>query len=194
MSKGRKDKDMICGLTADEHEVLQRELKALPETMPPRAVWNRIREQAEAEGLVGQQAMRRPLSWQGGMGLAAAAALVAVLVPTMYGKLSTDLPTEPTSVATTNNARADTLQALMVESRQLEGDLRALPAQPRVQRLGTAATISDIEDRIAAIDYQLNDPDVEMTPDEEEIFWRERVRLMKLLVRLRYAQAQRTAY
>ena len=194
MSKGRKDKGMICGLTAEEHEVLQRELRALPETMPPRAVWNRIREQAEAEGLIGQRPMRRPLSWQGGMGLAAAAALVAVLVSTMYGKLNTDLPTEPTSVATTNNTQVDTLQALMVESRQLESDLRALPAQPRVQRLGTAATISDIEDRIAAIDYQLNDPDVEMTPDEEEIFWRERVRLMKLLVRLRYAQAQRTAY
>ena len=105
MSKGRKDKDMICGLTAEEHEVLQRELRALPETMPPRAVWNRIREQAEAEGLIGQRPMRRPLSWQGGMGLAAAAALVAVLVSTMYGKLNTDLPTEPTSVASTRRAR-----------------------------------------------------------------------------------------
>jgi hypothetical protein len=33
-----------------------------------------------------------------------------------------------------------------------------------------------------------------MTPEEQEVFWRERVRLMKLLVRLRYAQAQRTAF
>ena len=35
---------------------------------------------------------------------------------------------------------------------------------------------------------------IQMTPGDEEIFWRERVRLMKLLVRLRYAQAQRTAF
>ena len=82
----------------------------------------------------------------------------------------------------------------MVESRQLESDLRALPDQPRVMLADTAATISDIEDRIAAIDFQLNDPGIQMTPGEEEIFWRERVRLMKLLVRLRYAQAQRTAF
>jgi hypothetical protein len=33
-----------------------------------------------------------------------------------------------------------------------------------------------------------------MTEDETELFWRERVRLMKSLVQLRYAQAQRTAF
>ncbi len=82
----------------------------------------------------------------------------------------------------------------MVESRQLESDLRSLPDAPRVMQAGTALTISDIEDRIAAIDYQLNDPSYVMTAEEEEVFWRERVRLMKLLVRLRYAQAQRTAF
>ena len=70
-------------------------------------------------------------------------------------------------------------------------------------RLGLAAfTINssnlnewdEIEDRIAAIDFQLNDPSIRMTDEEKEIFWRERVRLMKLLVGLRYAQAQRTGF
>ena len=83
---------------------------------------------------------------------------------------------------------------IMVESRQLESNLRAMPEEPRVRQAGTVATISEIEDRIAAIDYQLNDPGIQMTTGDEEIFWRERVRLMKLLVRLRYAQAQRTAF
>ena len=69
-----------------------------------------------------------------------------------------------------------------------------LPVQPRVMLADTAATISDIEDRIAAIDYQLNDPDVGMSAEDKEIFWRERVRLMRLLVGMRYAQAQRTAF
>ena len=69
-----------------------------------------------------------------------------------------------------------------------------MPRDRYNMQAGTALTISDIEDRIAAIDYQLNDPSYAMTAEEEEVFWRERVRLMKLLVRLRYAQAQRTAF
>ena len=194
MSEDRKDKEMICGLTADEHEVLRRELKALPETMPPRAVWQRIREQAEAEGLIAQRPMRRPMTWQGGLAIAATVLLAAVLVPMMRETPPTEFPTEPTNVAVTNTTGASALQALMVESSQLESDLRALPVQPRVMLADTAATISDIEDRIAAIDFQLNDPEVDISAEDEEIFWRERVRLMRLLVRLRYAQAQRTAF
>jgi hypothetical protein len=194
MSKDRKDKEMICGLTADEHEVLRRELNALPETMPPRAVWQRIQAQAEAEGLLAQRPMRRPITWQGGLALAATVLLAAVLVPMMTETPQTEFPTQPTNVAVTTDTPVNVLHALMVESRQLESDLRALPVQPRVMLADTAATISDIEDRIAAIDYQLNDPDVGMSAEDKEIFWRERVRLMRLLVRLRYAQAQRTAF
>ncbi|MDX1509611.1 MAG: hypothetical protein R3358_15095, partial [Woeseiaceae bacterium] len=87
-----------------------------------------------------------------------------------------------------------TLQTLMVESRQLENDLRSLGDSPRVVRAGTQATILELEDRIAAIDYQLNDPATRLSPEDEEIFWRERVRLMKSLVQLRTAQAQRAAF
>ena len=194
MSKDKKDKEMICGLTADQRDLLQQELRELPEVMPPRDVWLRIREQAEAEGLIKQGAMRRPLTWHGGLGLAAAAALVAIMVPLLVSDPQPAGVTEPSLTQATNQAQVSTLQALMVESRQLESDLRAMPAEPRVAQAGTVATISEIEDRIAAIDYQLNDPAIVMTDAEEEIFWRERVRLMKLLVGLRYAQAQRTGF
>ena len=51
MSNG-KEEAMIAGMTAGEHDALQAGLRALPDTVPPRAVWNRIREQAEAEGLL----------------------------------------------------------------------------------------------------------------------------------------------
>lgn len=196
MSDDRKDKEMICGLTADERNLLQRELRALPEMMPPRAIWQRIREQAEAEGLIGSGRLGRLRSWTGG-GLAAAAAvaLVAVIVP-FVTKTPGNGPAVTVPVPDSGQQRllSSSLQTLMVQSRQLESDLRALPAAPRVVRAGTAATISDLEDRIAAIDFQLNDPDVTMTPGEEEIFWRERVRLMNLLFRLRYAQAQGSAF
>ena len=88
-------------------------------------------------------------------------------------------------------ARPGRLQAY---SRQLESDLRALPAKPKVSRASTVATMSEIEDRIAAIDYQLNDPTAKWAEGDKEIFWGERVRLMKLLLQLRYAQAQRAAF
>lgn len=194
MSSDKKDEEMICGLTADERYLLQRELRGLPDVMPPRVVWQRIREQAEAEGLIRQGPMRRPMTWHGGLGLAAAVALAAVLVPVVTNTPEPSGITVPPITSPTNTVQVNALQALMVESRQLETDLRSLPNEPRVRQAGTVATISEIEDRIAAIDYQINDPAVQMTAEEEEIFWRERVRLMKLLVGLRFAQAQRTAF
>ncbi len=199
MSRDEKDEEMIYGLTVDERDALRQGLFALPETMPPRAVWHRIREQAEAEGLISHPRSRRPSTWYMGGGLAAAAMLVIVILP---GRLQTpDAETNvpvfasvPPAQQFTNTAEVNVLQALMVESRQLESDLRSLPNEPRVVRAGTQATIIELEDRIAAIDYQLSDTAVQMTQGEQEIFWRERVRLMKSLVRLRYAQAQRTAF
>ncbi len=190
MSSDSKDEEMICALTADEYGELQRGLRRLPETMPPHAVWNRIREQAEAEGLIHEPFKQRRSTWYAGFGLAAAALLAAVML-----QPTADLDGLVVPQKNLTNAVVDSsLQALMVQSRQLESDLRALPAEPRVARAGTVATISDIENRIAGIDYQLNDSEVQMTPADRKIFWRERVRLMNLLLQLRYAQAQRAAF
>ena len=190
-----KDEEMICGLTADERDVLMRDLNALPETMPPRAVWNRIREQAQAEGLIRTSAMQRPSTWLAGFAVAAAVVLAVTVVPNIMNAPDLDSQyTEPPALANDNRVEVTALQALMVQSQQLESDLRALPEEPKIMRASTVATLSDIEDAIAAIDYQLNESGVQMTPDERELFWRERVRLMKSLVRLRYAQAQRTAF
>ena len=138
--------------------------------------------------------MRRPMTWSGGLGLAAAVALVAVMVPVLVSDNDPGVTEPPIESAGGNAVSANALEALMVESRQLESDLRTMPQEPRVRQAGTVATIAEIEDRVAAIDYQLNDPSLQMTAEDEEIFWRERVRLMKLLVGMRYAQAQRTAF
>jgi hypothetical protein len=180
---------MIYGLTADERSALRAGLHALPDTMPPRAVWHRIREQAEAEGLLRRRTAGRAPRWLAGAGIAAALALAALLVREQAGVPETEFPVIPDQTAQSNPV--DTLQALMVESRQLESDLRAMPAEPRVVRAGTQATILELEDRIATIDYQLSDSVVRLSDADREIFWRERVRLMKLLVQLRYAQTQR---
>ena len=195
MANETKDEEMICGLTADERGVLMRGLHELPETMPPRAVWDRIREQAQAEGLIRTTVTERPSTWFAGFGIAAAVVLAVTVVPRMMNAPDLDTPyTEPPATLSNNAVEVTALQALMVQSQQLESDLRALPDQPKVMRASTVATLSDIENAIAAIDFQLNESGVQMTPEERELFWRERVRLMKSLVRLRYAQAQRTAF
>ena len=194
MSGKKKDDEMISALTADEHAALVRELKALPDTMPPRVVWQRIREQAEAEGLVRARHARRRAAWYTGVGVAAAALVAAFMLPGMLQDSDRPMPTVPLDAGAESGIPLNTLQALMTESRQIESNLRALPDAPRVQRAGTMATISDLEDRIAAIDYQLNDPDVRMSDADRELFWRERVRLMKSLLQLRYAQTQRAAF
>jgi hypothetical protein len=194
MTKDVKDEEMICGLTADERDALRAGLLGLPDTMPPRAVWHRIREQAEAEGLIETPVARRPSAWYLGGSLAAAILLAVLVVPRMLDEEPVVFPTTPENVGSSSPIQLNTLQTLMTESRELESDLRDLPAGPRVMRAGAAATIANIEDRIAAIDYQLNDPESQLSPEDEEIFWRERVRLMKLLVGMRYAQAQRTAF
>ena len=193
MSNDEKEEEMICALTADEMVALQEGLRSLPDTMPPRIVWLRIREQAEAEGLLTQPKARTHNRWYAGVGLAAAAVMVAVMMPGVQTPTDGGGITVP-STAVTNNADLSNLAVLQAYSRRLESDLRALPAEPRVARAGTVATISEIEDRIAAIDYQLNDPTAEWAEGDKEIFWRERVRLMKLLLQLRYAQAQRAAF
>ena len=194
MSGNKKEDEMICALTAEEHAALQTGLNALPDTMPPRVVWQRIREQAEAEGLIVVKNSRQRSMWYLGAGLAAAALVAALMMPTLLQTPVELLPTVPNSVGTSTPVPLNALQTLMTESRDLESNLRALPDAPRVQRAGTMATISDLEDRIAAIDYQLNDPEVQMSPEDTELFWRERVRLMKSLLQLRYAQAQRAAF
>ena len=181
-------------MTADERDALRAGLLGLPDTMPPRAVWHRIREQAEAEGLIDKPVTRRPSAWYLGGSLAAAILVAVLIVPGIFEEEPVVYPTTPENVGSSSPIQLNALQTLMTESRELENDLRELPDEPRVIRAGTAATIADLEDRIAAIDYQLNDPEFQLTPEEEEIFWRERVRLMKLLVGMRYAQAQRTAF
>jgi hypothetical protein len=196
MSGNKKEDEMICALTAEEHAALRTGLHALPDTMPPRVVWQRIREQAEAEGLIKEKGLQNRSNWYLGAGLAAAALVAAVMMPgLLQGPGDTDSGVVvPGNVGTTTPVPLNTLQTLMTESRELESNLRALPDAPRVQRASTMATISDLEDRIAAIDYQLNDPQVQMSPGDTELFWRERVRLMKSLLQLRYAQAQRAAF
>lgn len=197
-----QDDDVNCGLTVDQRQRLHARLAALPDTMPPREVWQRIETQAKAEGLITKRFLDERTRWLAGTGIAAAVVLAVLNLP--LGNDSTpslagdrrDAPlrTVPDYDPTSDLARYDPINALMVQSQLLERDLRRMPEQPRVARAGTLATIDDLQSRIAAIDYELSDRQSQMTREELEAYWRERVRLMDSLLRLRYAQAHRVAF
>ena len=189
-----QDDAMNCGLSIAERDVLKMKLEELEDTVPPREVWKRIEAQAKAEGLFGNR-FAAGTKWFAGSGIAAAVVLAVLNVPLTTQIADQGQPnisdTPPVETAAAS-AQPNNLSALMVQSQQIERDLRALPGQPSLVRAGTAATIAQLEDRIAAIDYRLNY--TRMTPIEAEIYWRERVRLMNSLLNLRRAQAQRMAF
>ena len=200
-----QEDEMNCGLTIAERDELQSALRALPETMPPRAVWERIEQQARAEGLLNNPMLKHGLSqparWLAGSGVAAAVVLAVLTVPgpgpgdpATVATADGSLPTVPAYQENTDDVQLRSINALMVQSQVLERDLRRLPASPQVMRASTAATIDNLQTRIAAIDYQLNDPELRMTREQQEAFWRERVRLMDSLLQLRFAQSQRVSF
>jgi hypothetical protein len=189
-----QDETMNCGLGVKERDLLHARLRELPETMPPRAVWQRIESQARAEGLLAHSLPPR-FKWFFGTGVAAAIVLAAVNVSgPLNGSDGEVFPTVPAYTEQNSAINLTTLNALMVESQELEDDLRSLPSQPQLVRAGTAAMIAGLEEQIAAIDYRLSEDSIRMTHEQMELYWRERVRLMNLLVQLRAAQAQRNAF
>ncbi|MGI9203886.1 MAG: hypothetical protein ACR2Q3_07745 [Woeseiaceae bacterium] len=192
--RSEQEDKVNIGLSVTQRDLLQAELRELPDTTPPREVWQRIDAQARAEGLFRGRYFEAA-KWLTGTGIAAAVVLAVLNLPTatIVEENHEQFPATPEPGIVQGSAPAN-LNALMVRSRQIERDLRALPGQPSLVRASTAATIVELEDRIAAIDYRLNHPAIRMSPAEAEIYWRERVRLMNSLLNLRRAQAQRMAF
>lgn len=201
-NEDEQDNTMNCGLSVMERDLLRNKLHALEDTVPPRAVWQRIEQQAKAEGLLQTHWTERS-KWLAGAAIAATVVLAVLNIPLapVVDSGTESFATVPElspgqSAAAGNGGVQDlnTLNALMVQSQQIERDLRLLPTQPSLVRAGTAVTIAEIEDHIAAIDFTLNHPDLDLSPDQEAIYWRERVRLMNSLLSLRTAQAQRLSF
>lgn len=190
----QQDGKVNIGLSMEQRELLQTKFRALSDTPPSREVWQRIDAQARAEGLF-QGRYFETVKWLSGTGIAAAIVLAVLNFPTdssLSPPIEGSFPDTPDVVV--DNSVPSNLNVLQAQSQQIERDLRALPGQPRLVRASTAATIVELEDRIAIIDYRLNHPAVRLSRMETEIYWRERVSLMNSLLNLRRAQAQRMAF
>jgi hypothetical protein len=190
----QQDGKVNIGLSMEQRELLQTKFRALSDTPPSREVWQRIDAQARAEGLF-QGRYFETVKWLSGTGIAAAVVLAVLNFPTdspLSPPIEGSFPDTPDVAA--DNSVPSNMNVLQAQSQQIERDLRALPGQPRLVRASTAATIVELEDRIAIIDYRLNHPAVRLSRMETEIYWRERVSLMNSLLNLRRAQAQRMAF
>ena len=195
MSNMENTTDGIIGMDPSEVGRIRQAICELPDTVPPRAVWERIEELGKAEGLLKTSPNWTTLRWVAGAAVAATVAMLAIRLPAPVPVGNEDaFPTVPSYESQGTNSGVPTLQALMVESQLLERDLRAIPEQPRLIRAGTAATMAQLEDRIALIDFWLNHPGANLSNDQKMFYWQERVRLMNALLQLRYAQAQKAAF
>ncbi|TFG54267.1 MAG: hypothetical protein E4H37_00715 [Gemmatimonadales bacterium] len=151
------------------------QLKALPTLTPPRDGWPVVRSR-----LV--KARHRRFAWGGAGGLALAASIALVLL------LRPALPTPPSS---SPNAQAE-LEAAMLESRLLEQALTQYAPERRVTDGYTARVAAELEDRISALDQQLQMTQMTPAPEGDRALlelWRQRVGLMDALVNVHLTRA-----
>ncbi len=180
--------------------------------------WSRIGASRQRTWPVGS-----PIVWSG-VAVAACAALIA------FGLLISSeapvAPVQPSLVAGLapsddsmdergiSVAHAADLHELRQQSRQLERRLAGLPRRSQVVRADVAGMISELQDQIAAVDYELNRtrsvsaatarwpsaaPAAIYATDRADDYgadelWQARVQLMNRLVSVRFAEAGAAAY
>lgn len=149
-------------------------LRALPALRPARDRWPAIRERAVV------QRRHRRMRWMGMAGMAMAATIAVAVV--VGGVARHANPTAP--VAAIDSAKA--------QSRALENALRRLNPDARVTDGRTAHIAAELEDRIAALDRQLQASELtrEQAPPSRTLqLWRERVGLLDALVDVHLTRA-----
>jgi len=168
-------------------EELAAELRKLGLKQPPAGSWRRIRERAEALGLLqsGNTRFRysRPMHY-------AAAALAAGMMIVLFFAASESPETQSEKFSATPETAA--VDALMRQSSLLERALRLSPPAPRVVRAGLVSREAAAEDRIAAIDQRLLLNAGELRPPELVELWSERAAMMSTLIELRSRRSEQT--
>lgn len=150
-------------------------LKALPSLRPPRDAWPAIQARVQADR------RRRRVRWTGVGGLALAASVALLLL--VNGVVNSSGTPSPALQA---------IDAARAESQRLEGTIRALNPEARVLDGRTARVAADLEDRIAALDHQLETAQLmnrAQRNDQLLRLWRERVGLLDALVDVHVTRA-----
>lgn len=175
-------------------------LKALPDLRPPTDAWERIRTRQKRD--------RRRITWP--VTAAAAAALVAVAFLAGPIQQIEPVPVESLIVRDDRAAASESsdVRRLQSRSRQIEQMLQGLPPPAQIVYADTAGAIVELEDRIAAVDYELNMAALKRAtggavapgrsipggPQGARVLWQRRVELMGQLLQVRYAEAGATPF
>ncbi len=160
------------------------QLCGLPGFAVPAAAWQRIVTRFEQD----PRRVRR-MPWLRVTGAGAVAALaVALALFTWHAPP----PRSTVPVAETGKAlAAPSLPQLIAQSRFLENTVLSMnvAADHMVISAGTAATVAALEDRIALIDYAINQTATQAHAGNElPHLWQQRVELLQSLAAVRYAQ------
>ncbi|MGE5625108.1 MAG: hypothetical protein ACM3ZT_06135 [Bacillota bacterium] len=169
-----------CAKALNELVALREGVATLPDPLPPPGVWDRITAEAAARR---QPARRRWLA-AGGVGLAASVAAAVLLV-----NLRLSTPAAAPVAAATPSTAAPSVGQLMAESQYLEhAVLNMNSADSLAVSAGTASTVAALEDRIALVDYELNNMPAGGGDAKRAELWKQRVDLLQSLAAVRYAQ------
>lgn len=172
-----------CAAQLEQLKITRAKLKALPELESGSVTWQAILDRRA----IRQQAPRP--GWHAPVFGLAASIVMAVALLLLFNKPFDAPPEDIVGVPDDSSP----LQ-LLAQSQRLEQALRALPQQ-QVMRAGTAWTISELEDRVAMVDYQLTYANqLGLTDYQAQRLLRDRVALMNSLVQVRYAQYQRAEF
>ena len=193
-------------MTADIVELL----RSMPDLEPPADGWRRV---------AARQVRLSRMRWRGGLAAAASVIIVATagflilqqrefaVAPTGPSVIEPIIVSAPAMQPEVREADAQ-VRAWQQRSQYMERLLGELPARARIARADMAGVIAELEDRIAAVDYQLNrvgwsramrsGGGVERQrvpadgsryqPAEASDLWRRRVEFMDQLVRARYLE------
>lgn len=165
-------------------------LRTLPERSPPAGSWDRVLR--STRGLRFGRRLKA-LAPTVALGAAVAAIALAWLKPPPDLLPSEAGPRELVSVTVPPAVIAPEIRRLRARSQNLERMLGALPPGPQVVRADTALAITALEDRIASVDYRLNRRAGRFDREHGDL-WRERVELMRELLRVKYAEAGVAAF
>jgi hypothetical protein len=165
-----------CGACQTEFDRLHQRiarLKALPSLRPTRDRWPEVRARLERERRA------RRLRWAGLASLAAAASIALVAgVRSAHRPLPAGVPVE--------------LSEAMARSQALEAAINQYHPESRVLDGRTARIAQELEDRIAAVDRELQMTDLAdpgRRQSQELQLWRERVGLLDALVDVHLTRA-----
>jgi hypothetical protein len=180
-----------CAARLEEINRTRNALRNLP-MLEPSSSWSDI--QARMNGATISRGRNRA-AWIIGAAVAASVACVAVLVGTQQSEhAAVEGPELLTASPSSESQTTTDVVSLIERSRKLDALLQTMPERPRVERVGMAATLDTMEERIQWLDYQLSYAADDLDEMQSQRLWQERVELMDSLVKVRYAQARTASF